>query len=552
MNNRYHLDTLQAVHSRVWTWLQSIPGIVGLGIGMNGWRVYVESGFDGNHYDSLPRIPQEIAGFPAEIVFKQVSFACYGNDFQATLQPGVEIASKGQEGGTLGCFARVTGTSNTIVLLTNSHVLYGDIHDLGGSGDGNECGQPSVSCCCCCSSHVIGKNRGNGFNAFNQVSVHVTHPKLAAADQNQSGSEIDCAAAVLNASRPYTNESQYYGMITGAPPAGSLGVSAGDAVEKVGSTTGHSKGTICEFAFTTATYTSGGSGAIPSILLPLTVGGGASVQENFSGARGNINQLIVIPDPNPANPSLKTFFVQAGDSGSVVVNSAKQVIGILTRKAPLDKDMVDYLNQFTKNPLPPHAGDLGIVCPIGKVLTSLGIEIVANIKGTVTTAGSVLTAPDEVLQHRERVLAMERKFQGLEREIRGKALGKEVLDRIKEHRPELTRLIEHRRAVKLAWHRCQGPAYAAHCMRSFEDQRYVVPSQIDGVTPLELIKRMARVLKTHGSERLQHDVAHYEPLALDLIAECSSVWHLVDRIRGFDPIASGEKLEVSTHSGVTE
>jgi hypothetical protein len=532
-------DKLRGLHSRVWSRLQSIPGVSGLGIGVQGWRVYV---------DSLARVPSEIAGFPTEIVFRRPSFLCYGNDFQPTLKPGIEIASKGQSGGSLGCFARVKTSPNTIVLLSNSHVLYGDIADYGGSGADVECGQPSVSCCCCCTSHVIGENRGDGSNAFGkEVSVHVTHPQLPVEEQDQSGREFDCAAAVLNGKRPYTNQSDY-GMITGTPPSG-LGVSAGDAVEKVGSTTGHTTGTICEFTFH-ATYTSGGSGTIPSILCPLSFGGKKNPQERSSGAKGNINQFFVIPDPLPGNPSQKTYFVEEGDSGSVVVNSSKQVIGLLTRKVPLDAEMIDYLNAFLTQPLPAHAGNLGVVCPIGKVLDSLGVEIVDNMQGTVTTAGPVLEVPDEVVLERERVMALERTLQGLEFEIRRKALGREVVDKIGKHRPEAARLVDQNRAVKVAWHRGQGPAYAAHCLHSFQDRGYEIPSEVNGIPPRELVRRMAQVLKTHGSEGLQSDIREYEQLALEWIEGCNSVWQLVDRLRTWEPAGGTSEVEVMAEAGV--
>lgn len=543
---------LRRLYPHVWARLQSIPGIAGLGVGVRGWRVYIDSTFDPTH-GSLPSIPAEIAGFPIELIFRQPSFLCYGNDFQATLKPGIEIASKGQGGGSLGCFARLKANPNTIVLVSNSHVLYGDIADLDGSGADVDCGQPSVSCCCCCTSHVIGANLGNGSNAFGpKVSVHVTHPQLDPSDQNQSGWEFDCAAAVLNGKRPYTNQADY-GMVTGAPASG-LGVSAGDHVEKVGSTTGHTTGTICEFTFN-ATYTSGGSGPIPSILCPIAVGGGKNVQEVFSGAKRNINQFFVIPDPVPGNPSQKTYFAQDGDSGSVVVNSAKQVIGLVTRKLTLDQESIDYLNTFLTQPLPAHAGNLGVVCPIGKVVGALGIEIVDNMHGTVTTSGPVLEVPEEVVEERERVLALERTLQSLESEIRQKTLGREILEKIQEHRPEVARLVDHHRAVKVAWQRCQGPAYAAHCLHSFEDKRHEIPSQVNGVRPKQLVERMARVLKSCGSEQLRRDIEDYEQIALEWIERCSadnSVWGLVDRLRRLETVGGKDEVEVTTGAGVAE
>jgi len=519
---------LHSSYSQVWKRIQLLPGVRGLGIGTRGWRIYVDSGLNSNTFDQAS-VPSEIAGFPTEVISQQPTFPCYGNDFQNTLKPGIQIAGKGINGsGSLGCFARLTSDHKTIVLLTASHALYENVKS--GSGDGNKCGQPDVSCCCC---HVIGRNRGNGSNGYNQVTVDYTHPTISGIGES-SGSEIDCAVAVLNNKRPYTNDSQYYGMIKGTPPSGSLGVSGGDPVEKVGSETGHTKGTIFQFNFTSVKYEAGGSGSIPNVLFPID-------EQDLStpGSLQLINYFLVIPDPDPNDSSRKTDFALPGDSGSVVVNSAREVVGMVAAIFPLDAARIAKLSPFLTTPIPPHARSFGVVCPIGKVLTSLGIEIVDNMQGTVPTAGAALTVPDDVLRERERVLAMERQFQGLQREICEKAMGREVLERIKEHRPEVARLIEKKRAVKVAWHRCQGPAYVAHCMRSLADQRHVVPDEVDGITPLELIQRMARVLKAHGSDRLQHDVGHYELLALDLIAGCNSVWQLVDRIRELNPVQYG-------------
>jgi hypothetical protein len=59
----------------------------------------------------------------------------------------------------------------------------------------------------------------------------------------------------LKTSRPYTNDSGFYGMITGTPASG-LGVSGGDPVEMIGFTSGHRKGRVLQFK-TTAHFVRG-------------------------------------------------------------------------------------------------------------------------------------------------------------------------------------------------------------------------------------------------------------------------------------------------------
>jgi hypothetical protein len=537
---------LLRLHSQVWKRLRRIPGVCGLGIGLSddgreshtdvGWRIYVDGPATPSGPDEACAIPREIAGFPTEVIRKQSSFACYGNSFEDKLKPGIQVTRKGTEGGgTLGCFARVVGQPNKIVLLSCSHVLYGP-----SAGADHKIGQPDVSCCCC---HVIGKNRGDRKNNFNKVSVRVSHPSMPS-DEIWDGSEIDCAAALVNNKRPFTNESEFYGMITGAPPAGTLGASAGDSVEKVGSETGHTKGKIVEFT-TVSTYLSGGTGTVDPILFFKSL---LSPDAASTGAQAMINQLVVIPDPDPANPSLPTDFGAPGDSGAVVINSAtKQVIGMLNHVIGMSPRTRREFEPFMKTPpFPPHVGSLGIVSPIGPALASLGVEIVNNMFGTVTTSGPVLEVPPGVQRRREEVIALDATLRDLESEMRQKKLGQEILKKIAEHRPEVTARFHDTRAVMDAWRHGQGPTFSVHCVRSFKDHHYLIPSEVNGVTPVALAKKMARVFKTYGSDRLRSDIEDYESLVLEWIAGCNSVWQLVDRMRKLDSVAEVNEVEAVT------
>jgi hypothetical protein len=531
---------LLGLRPHLWKTIGRMSGVTGLGVGVVpgtsrlAWRVYVDSA------DTKPSVPDAFAGFPVVVMPRATSFQCYGNDRQGTLRPGIEIKSKVGGEGTLGGFARLRSDPTRIVILSNSHVLYGDVASMGGSGDGADVGQPSVSCCCCCKCRVVAVNRAN---LFTLARVRVTHPTLPT-PLIQSGSEVDAAIAVLNNSRPYTNQSEFYGMITGTPPSG-LGVAGGDSVEMVGSTSGHKRGTILQFT-TTTTYLSGGSGTVPNVLYPFEMQG-TGVDENFAGAMKNINQFLVLPDPDPQDPTRKMTFAQGGDSGSVVVNAARQVIGIVVRTATLSPDSVTGLNAILPAPLPPHAGGLGIVCPIGPVLRLLDIEIVNAMAGTAPAAGDDLQIPEQDLaREREEAIAFERMLQGLQEEIRSRALGREIMDAIDGHRPEVERLARRKREVTVAWHRAQGPAYAAHVLHSLRDHRYQIPREVRGVTPAQAVRRMADALRRHGSDALRADVDRYLELALDWASDATSVWQLIQRMRRLEPDAPVERRQAAT------
>ena len=169
-------------------------------------------------------MPRRIAGVSTDVVSKRPSFPTFGEEERDTLVPGIKIESDFKEEGTLGCFARLK-SDNSIVLLSNHHILYGF------SNEALDVGQPSPSCCWWCKCKVIAKNVGDGRNSFNRVTVEIVDDEGAATFH---GGETDCSIARLNGKRPFSNEIPFIGMIAGTPPPGDFGVVVGSEVEKVG------------------------------------------------------------------------------------------------------------------------------------------------------------------------------------------------------------------------------------------------------------------------------------------------------------------------------
>jgi hypothetical protein len=455
----------------------------------------------------------------------------YGMDYQETLHPGIKIESKvgrGEGGGTLGCFARLASDTSKIVFLSNSHILYSN---AGAAADGEEVGQPAVSCCLCCTCRVIGTNHKH---AFSRVAVKVTSPADFA--DTYTGSEIDCAIALVNGERPYTNKA-LYGMITGTPPAGSLGVTGGSPVEMVGSATGPSKGKVLQFN-TVATYQSGGSGSVPNILYPFSRG--VEDQKSVGSASKSINQMLILPDADSRDANRPMHFCDRGDSGAVLVNAAKQVVGLVWASRRVTTEERTHLNEILQSPpLPAHAGTLGVVSPIGPVLRALGIVITDNIHYTAPSAGDSADELRRAAAEREEELVLQNTLRVLETEIRSKALGAVAMAALDRHRAEVLRLVNTQRQVAVTWRRNGGPAFAAHCLHSIRDHNYVIPDSVDGVTPIMLMEKMAAVLRRFGSSELRSDIDRYESLAYTWAEGCSSIWQLVERMRRLENIETG-------------
>lgn len=514
-------ERLRALYPRAWARLRRIPGVSGLGFGVAdvsgdgaraGWRVYVD---DARARDD---IPEAVAGFATTVVDRSGSAPCHGNGREPTLKPGIQIEAYCRGQGTLGCFARLTDGSGKIVILSNGHVLYAG----GLKNTGREIGQPGVRCCCCCKCRVVATNRAV---SVHPVTVEVTAPAIDR--PTQSGNEIDAAIATLNRSRPYTNDSGsgFFGMIRGTPGSG-LGVAGGSKVEFVGSVSGHKTGTVLRWG-TSAKYVKGGTGPIADVLLPISLKG-----EEVGSRDPFINQLWVVPDPDPHDPTRPVSFIEEGDSGAAVVNGAREVVGLMTRKVPTAAHL-DFFNGFLSQPLPAHAAELGVVCPIGTILQDLRIEIVDAMSGTAPASGEELALSEEDLRReREEATALEETVRDLLTEARARPIGREIMDAVDRHRAEVSTLINHARRVTVAWHRAHGPAWAAHALHSVRDHGHVIPREIQGVTRAHLVTRMVAALRAAGSAALRADLARYEGLALEWAAsDDPSVWMIIERLR---------------------
>lgn len=538
---------LVSLRSSVWKKVQNVPGILGIGIGLKevggipsdqiSWRLYVRKKLPKNALRPEYIFPPSFFGIPTDVIPKAESRITYGEDTVTLLRPGVVIGSDAGSSGTLGCFAIRRGQPDKIVILSNSHVVYSDSGSLGMTSD-MDIGQPKVSCSWCCKCKVIGNaKRADANNAFGPwVETQVQ------GFANQRGVLTDCAIADFNKKRDYTNNIENVGMITGTPPAGSLGLNSGDSVEMIGSTSGYVKGKVLTFTFNAQIV---GGAAISNLLYPCFVEG-TSVSENFAGVYPNINQLVFIPDPDRDNAETKTYFARHGDSGSVIVNSARQVVALLSRAWVVGENTADNLNPYLASPLPAHVGSMGIANPIYPVLDHLSIEIPNNLQGTKVSSGNTISVPSaesEDIIEVDADLWLSRKADELEVEVRTFSLGREVADKINQHRPEVFQLVNHARPVTLTWHRNKGPAFVAHCLRSVKEPDHEMPFEIEGISRELLIKRMANVLKEHGSDALCRDIDRWYHTVIRHINHAKKIEEFVELMKS---LSKNDRAEITT------
>lgn len=199
----------------------------------------------------------------------------------------------------------------------------------------------------------------------------------------------------------------------------------------------------------------------------------------------------------------KKAFSDSGDSGSVIMNDTNQIVGLLWG-GDSSTDTVD----------------ITFACHISDVLdafrnASSEIEIVNTPVDRAAHASRDLLATQRMdLDIREQLLETEK--------------GQILVHLFEMHQKEVLNLINHNRAVKVVWHRHQGPAFTAHIANSFREENYSIPPSVKGIFLQELLIKMATVLKENGQLSLKKAI---ETHALTLIEDTYGAHTVSDFIK---------------------
>jgi hypothetical protein len=458
---RSEFERFLAVYEAVKAELLRIPGVLNVGVGLRerggaltreqAFRVYVGEKLPLSEVPAADRIPKEIEGFPIDVIQRRDKVVKFGfNDENDEKNYGMKVGGirirvdvKSALYGTLGCFATLDSDGST-VLLSNHHILMPREH-FRGAGRGTDNG--------------IGVGQPNHSSSLccicNEMAKNVDGDK-----------DLDCAIARVKPEvqrapkvrRILRNDGKTE--LEGALKGWDRG-SPGDEVWKVGAKSGLTRGTISE------------------AILGLEIHAKA---------------------PFP-------YFVDDGDSGSVVVNAGNsKVVGLL------------------------HSGNgpgavvIGFASFISSVLLRLGITI-------IETPGSQTFDVRGWQEERIGVSGPARSedvFAAAADRLRMTPRGRELLALISLHQTEIGELINRRRAVMVAWRRSQGPAYLAALMRAIREPSYRLPQAIDGVTRQEFARRLHNVLLQHGSDALRAGLQANALSLMRLWLQCSTFGEAVE------------------------
>jgi len=350
--------------------------------------------------------------------------------------------------GTLGCFLRHSTDPNRVFALTNFHVV--SVRSADGSTvlrsptqNSTRVGQPTseASSTKCCSDQ-IGK--------FVAGSADTTR---------------DAALVQLDPGTQWLAEVEGIGRLTGTHDVTPLEAATGTyPVRKRGARTKLTGGTV------------------EAINTTKTVDGIT-----------HTNVMVVRPNPNAAiRPPGLTYFNDHGDSGSVIVNDNREVVGLHFSGAD---DLALRLHKGLELPI---ASILGLFASADGTPVTIATSPTDGAVQTVP-GGPALRMPAELAPGLTgpppgvRVLAAAgadllpatpsptpELLAGIRAQLEASPGGRQVAALWLRHQPELVSLVNGHRRVAVVWQRCGGPALVQTLIRMVDRPDLVLPPTIDG------------------------------------------------------------------------
>jgi len=472
-----------AVKSRAAEWLLRIPGVTGVGLGSKEVddrptgelviKVFVREKRSLEEIPAEERIPAEIEGLRTDVVV--------GGDVIRIVDPPGAIITRGTEdiryrpllggghfrragaerGGTMGCVLRDLADPTRFYGLTNHHVV--DLPEVaplvaGTSRAGQPTGKSSASRCC---DDLVGTYIGGAETPDRDEALVRLDPG------------IQFQAEVLE-----------IGPITGTHT-----ISQGEAlpgtykVRKRGSRTRLTGGTVRAVEMTT-------------------------------GAADN--RIVVKPNAHPAPGTQTVFFAFEGDSGSVLLNEAAEIVGLVFGRddagngyaLPIANVVTRFFSSegvtvdVVTSPAP------GTVTTVpGSAMVTLPPEVAPVLRPSYDGAGPLrvpvgMSAPPGALVAEPRLA-----LAGVQRDLDRSETGRLLITLWLRHQEELLALVNANQRVAAVWHRSGAAALGGTLARMIERPELPLPETLHGRPLTRVLEQMHEVLARFGSTRLRDDLA---------------------------------------------
>ncbi|OQW61752.1 MAG: hypothetical protein BVN28_06595 [Nitrospira sp. ST-bin4] len=571
--------------------LTRIPGVLDVGFGHVqtggefraglGFLAFVREKRDVRTLEPAERIPGTFEGYRVDVRVPQKlreyetnpDYAGGNDQPETVIKGGIQIEprkkSKPQTGpcmvaGTLGCIVRKRGGGDgddNVYLLTNAHVLEGFKEDIDKCGPGDyvyhpyaskigkdpgvrlgsikyplvkepdfpyiDCGIARIDVGSWCCDSTCGPNRLEYVAEIRGLGPDTT-PVPAYRNwirdvRDVRGDSTMMVVVTRNArDEPTSDDAALRTALAGATDA--------HRVRKVGRSTGRTTGIVIGVNVLGVGHIDGRGPEVYlreliEIVLDPAYDGGPNVPRGF-------NRLG------------RRNFAEDGDSGSIVVDNTNQAIGMIFggpefRMAGNDFHLswachivpvLDKLQIYipTKDKLGRNHGSDGATDGSGEALHAAGAAL-PDVPGKEVFASTSIATKQP---------RPDLEFDSVRERLRKSTAGDELFRAFTEHQREISCIVRHTRAGKVAWHRLQGPAFLASTIGHLRGESNRMPSEIRGVQRATLLRRLRTVLMNEGGVSLRQALERHGDTLLQL-ADAETFVDCLEILRDLETAEAG-------------
>lgn len=122
----------------------------------------------------------------------------------------------------------------------------------------------------------------------------------------------------------------------------------------------------------------------------------------------------------------------------------------------------------------------------------------------------------------------------LEERLKTTPTGRQIAAVFEAHIDEVMLLVNHNRQVTVTWHRNHGPEFIGSAVRSGFEADFQVVREYEGVTLVQLLRRMAAVLQDVGTPMLKKAISDHFAMVMHWAQTCSSLNEVFAEIQRLD------------------
>ncbi len=245
------------------------------------------------------------------------------------------------------------------------------------------------------------------------------------------------------------------------------------------------------------------------------------------------HQILITPiDPatdQPVQPVKGIYsppFVDDGDSGSIILNQAHEIVGLLWGvRMPVLPDPNDpNIRKSTPN-------GQGLANHIELVTDALHVAVSFAPPGSGGTTAATLERPAPRAEP-EPLVTSAQLFRKIAAELDESANGRHLLGLVRRFDGEVIERINHDRPVLVAWRRNQGPAFVAAFINHGLGKIDRMPRELGGARLHDLMRIMGDQLSRRGSKELAQAIAEHREVVLGYVDRFETLEGFLQEMRG--------------------